>query len=170
MSNIVKSSLVEGFVSIFRATLKFFVELLNSRSIFLLIVGGIFAHSPFLIDLNITSGYYVEEDKQTISLWDVNDKCNSIFMKEHNIFLINKMNTNEVHRRVKVEFIKKQHSLYYNQAPFNIAGITFPLPDEQEERSDLFYYILGIIILIVSAFILRQRYKQYLEEKNKLNR
>jgi hypothetical protein len=141
------------------------------KSMLALIISSMFAQSNFLVDRNITSGYYAEADKQTISLWDVNDNCNCIFMKEHYIFFINKMNTNKVHRRVIIEFIKKQHSLNYNQAPFNLAGITFPLQDEEgEERSDLFYYILGIIILIVSAFILRQRYKQYLEEKNKLNR
>jgi hypothetical protein len=34
-----------------------------------------------------------------------------------------------------------------------------------EEKSDLFYYILGIFILIASGFILKQRYAQYLKDK-----
>jgi len=30
------------------------------------------------------------------------------------------------------------------------------------EKSDMFYYVLGIIILIAAGFILKQRYEQYL--------
>ena len=37
----------------------------------------------------------------------------------------------------------------------------------EKENSDLFYYLLGIIILIISAFLFKQRYKQFLEEKRK---
>ena len=40
----------------------------------------------------------------------------------------------------------------------------------KEEKSDLFYYILGIIILIVAGFILKQRYEQYLKQRDKLFR
>jgi hypothetical protein len=91
-------------------------------------------------------------------------------MNKPNILLVHKSNTNEDHKRSIYEFINKQQGVNYNQALFILAGINPPLQDEEEEkRSDLFYYILGILILIVSAFILRQRYKQYLEEKDKLN-
>ena len=36
----------------------------------------------------------------------------------------------------------------------------------KEEKSDLFYYVLGIIILIAAGFILKQRYEQYLKRRN----
>ena len=46
------------------------------------------------------------------------------------------------------------------------TDVVSPLQVEKE-NSDLFYYLLGIIILIISAFIFKQRYKQFLEEKRK---
>ena len=36
----------------------------------------------------------------------------------------------------------------------------------KEKKSDLFYYILGIVILIAAGFILKQRYAQYLKQRN----
>jgi hypothetical protein len=121
------------------------------------------------INMNITSSIVVENENKTISLWDLNDKNNAPFLKKHKMFPGNEMRTKGIHVGVKIEFIKKQHGLNYNHTHLILAGITPPSPDEEKERSDLFYYILGIIILIASAFILRQRYKQYLEEKDKLN-
>jgi len=38
----------------------------------------------------------------------------------------------------------------------------------EEEKSDLFYYILGILILIAAGFILKQRYEQYLKQRDNL--
>ena len=63
-----------------------------------------------------------------------------------------------------------QQTLPYHQLNLLKAAFVSPFQvEEREEKSDLFYYILGILILIISGFILRQRYKQYLEEKKKLN-
>jgi hypothetical protein len=120
--------------------------------------------------VDITLAYDEEVDKESVSLCDVNDKCISMFTNKHHIFLFTKLYANEWCRKDKIELIKKRRDLNYNQASFNLTNITYPLEEEEKERSDLFYYILGILILIISAFILRQRYKQYLEEKNKLNR
>ena len=39
----------------------------------------------------------------------------------------------------------------------------------EKEKSDLFYYILGIVILIAAGIIFKQRYAQYLKDKNTLN-
>lgn len=39
----------------------------------------------------------------------------------------------------------------------------------EREKSDLFYYILGIIILIAAGIIFKQRYEQYLKDKDRLN-
>ena len=38
----------------------------------------------------------------------------------------------------------------------------------KEEKSDLFYYVLGIMILIGAGFILKQRYEQYLKQRENL--
>jgi len=38
----------------------------------------------------------------------------------------------------------------------------------KEEKSDWFYYVLGIIILIAAGFILKQRYAQYLKQRGNL--
>ncbi len=38
----------------------------------------------------------------------------------------------------------------------------------KEEKSDLFYYVLGVMILIVAGFILKQRYEQYLKQRDNL--
>ena len=39
----------------------------------------------------------------------------------------------------------------------------------KEEKSDWFYYVLGIIILIAADFILKQRYEQYLKLRQNNN-
>jgi hypothetical protein len=39
---------------------------------------------------------------------------------------------------------------------------------DEKDKSDLFYYILGIFILIASGFILKQRYEQYLKQRDGL--
>jgi hypothetical protein len=38
----------------------------------------------------------------------------------------------------------------------------------KEEKSDLFYYVLGVMILIAAGFILKQRYEQYLKQRDNL--
>jgi len=38
----------------------------------------------------------------------------------------------------------------------------------KEEKSDLFYYVLGIVILIAAGYILKQRYEQYLKQRDNL--
>ncbi|UCH66682.1 MAG: hypothetical protein JSW63_06035, partial [Ignavibacterium sp.] len=87
-----------------------------------------------------------------------------------NLILINSdvhrvyKNINETKRNTKSEIIYNPSPITSHQSKLHLALITFPLQEEEKkERSDLFYYILGILILIISAFILRQRYKQYLE-------
>ena len=150
MRKIIKSLFVAAFISKFLNALKTLRHLLDLRSIFILIIAGIFAQLYMPINMNTTSRFVFENKNKTISLWETN--------------------TSEMQERVKVEKIKKQQQWNFNQAAINFAEITFPFQEEEtKERSDLFYYILGIIILIVSAFLLRQRYKQYLEEKDKLN-
>ncbi len=37
-----------------------------------------------------------------------------------------------------------------------------------KEKSDWFYYALGIMILIAAGFILKQRYEQYLKQRENL--
>ena len=53
-------------------------------------------------------------------------------------------------------------------AEFFNANDTSSSVTNKEEKSDLFYYILGIIILIAAGFILKQRYEQYLKQRDNL--
>ena len=103
------------------------------------------------------------------SVCDVNDKYTSIFLKGYIKHLTNAINKNEVVINEKLEYFSKQYSNISYSAFFILAGNTVPLQKE-EKRSDLFYYILGIIILIISALILKQRYKQYQKERDKIKR
>ena len=70
-------------------------------------------------------------------------------------------NKNELFQMSKLGLDYDKRPITYHLA---LIDITSPLQVE-EKKSDLFYYILGILILIIAAFILRQRYKKYLEEK-----
>ena len=48
------------------------------------------------------------------------------------------------------------------------ASDTSSSTTNKEEKSDLFYYVLGILILIAAGFILKQRYEQYLKQRENL--
>ena len=76
----------------------------------------------------------------------------------------------DANRNKTIATVDNQDTIYNYKFNHNLADLTLTFYDEEKnERSDLFYYLLGILILIISAFILRQRYKQYLDEKKKLN-
>ena len=53
-------------------------------------------------------------------------------------------------------------------AEFFEPGDTSSSVTHKKEKSDLFYYVLGIIILIAAGFILKQRYEQYLKQRDNL--
>ena len=55
-------------------------------------------------------------------------------------------------------------------AEFFEPGDTSSSVTHKGEKSDLFYYVLGIIILIAAGFILKQRYEQYLKQRDNLPR
>jgi len=51
---------------------------------------------------------------------------------------------------------------FFNESDTSSSGTN------KEEKSDLFYYVLGIIILIAAGYILKQRYEQYLKQRDNL--
>lgn len=55
-----------------------------------------------------------------------------------------------------------------NASLLQIADSTSNI-DSDDKKSDAFYYILGITILIVAAILFKKRYEQYLHDKDKLN-
>jgi hypothetical protein len=63
------------------------------------------------------------------------------------------------HQIVYAKFIDDE---FFNQSD-TASSVT-----NKDENSDLFYYVLGIIILITAGFILKQRYEQYLKQRDNL--
>jgi len=138
------------------------------KSMLALIISSIFAQSNFHFDRNITLSYDSKAEKVAVKRLDLIDRFSSNFMDSQRKYLI-ELNKNEDLRKTKLESVNNHNNKSYNRPSFRLAVITFPSPEE-EKRSDLFYYILGIITLIIAMFILRQRYKEYLKERDKLNR
>jgi hypothetical protein len=62
----------------------------------------------------------------------------------------------------------QQEILNLNYACILQATDSTILKDSGKYKSDLFYYILGTIILIAAAIIFKQRYEQYLKDKDRL--
>ena len=142
--------------------------MLIGKSMLSLIIGSMFAQTTYLVDRNIDSKLDAGVDSIVVSHRDVNNNHISISPENINKLLYGGLNKTEEPGKTKLEPIINHYSKSYNQASIILAGFTYPLQKE-EERSDLFYYILGIVILIIAMLILRQRYKEYLKERDKLN-
>jgi LPXTG-motif cell wall-anchored protein len=56
----------------------------------------------------------------------------------------------------------------HNASMLQLADSTSNM-NTDKEKSDTFYYILGIVILIVAAILFKKRYEQYLHDKDQLN-
>ena len=65
----------------------------------------------------------------------------------------------EINQIVYAKFIDDQ---FFNASDTSSSDIN------EEEKSDWFYYVLGIVILISAGFILKQRYEQYLKQRDNL--
>jgi len=138
------------------------------KSMLALIISSMFAQSTYLVDWNIDLNLDAGVDGIVVSHREVINNHISISPENINKLLYSGLIKNEDPGKTKLESIDNYLSNSYNQASIILADFTYPLQKE-EERSDLFYYILGIIILIISMFILRQRYREYLKERDKLN-
>lgn len=72
-----------------------------------------------------------------------------------------------LHPKIVMENNQIVYATLIDDEFFNASDTSSRVTSE-EEKSDLFYYILGIIILIAAGFILKQRYEQYLKQRNNL--
>ena len=72
-----------------------------------------------------------------------------------------------LHPKVVIENNQIIYATFINDEFFNASDTSSSVTNE-EEKSDLFYYILGILILIAAGFILKQRYEQYLKQRENL--
>ncbi|MGB5849210.1 MAG: hypothetical protein WBH40_12025 [Ignavibacteriaceae bacterium] len=78
--------------------------------------------------------------------------------------LIHKEN---LHPKIVIENDQIVYAEFIDDEFFN-ASDTSSSVTNKEDKSDLFYYVLGIIILIAAGFILKQRYEQYLKQRDNL--
>jgi hypothetical protein len=73
----------------------------------------------------------------------------------------------KLHPKIVIEDNQIVYAKYIDDEFFN-ASDTSSSVTNKEEKSDLFYYALGILILIAAGFILKQRYEQYLKQRDYL--
>jgi len=72
-----------------------------------------------------------------------------------------------LHPKIDIENNQIVYATLIDDEFFNASDTTSSATNK-EEKSDLFYYILGILILIAAGFILKQRYEQYLKQRDNL--
>ena len=97
---------------------------------------------------------------------------NAIFVTIFFLF-IHLSNSSEVihkeilHPKIVIEKNQIEYATFMDDEFFNVSD-TSSSTTNKEEKSDLFYYVLGILILIAAGFILKQRYEQYLKQRENL--
>jgi hypothetical protein len=73
----------------------------------------------------------------------------------------------KLHPKIVIEDNQIVYAKFIDDEFFN-ASDTSSSVTNKEDKSDLFYYALGILILIAAGFILKQRYEQYLKQRDNL--
>jgi len=71
------------------------------------------------------------------------------------------------HPKIVTEINQLVYAKFIDDEFFN-ASDTSSSDTNEVEKSDWFYYVLGIVILISAGFILKQRYEQYLKQRENL--
>ena len=90
-----------------------------------------------------------------LSLWDVSDKQTSLFMKFFYEFLSENIDKSEALRKAKVKFITEVDPNPYYWAAFTLAGNSNSI--DFEKQSNNFYYLLGILVLIMLGYALYKK-------------
>ena len=72
-----------------------------------------------------------------------------------------------VHPKIVIENNQIVYAEFIDNEFFNANDTTSNVTNK-EEKSDLFYYVLGTIILIAAGLILKQRYENYLKQRDNL--
>jgi CHAT domain-containing protein len=94
-----------------------------------------------------------------VSLWDVNDKYTSYFMKEFYNFLIDGFNKPEALRRAKLSFMKKYSPNPYYWSAFVLSGNPSKVKIQQASLFNEFYYLSVIVIIAILLYIFHSKRK-----------
>ena len=102
----------------------------------------------------ITSKYFMLFTKVSLVM---------IFFLSINFFNSSELIHKEIlHTRIDIENNQIVNVRFIDSEYFNTSDTSSRVTNK-EEKSDWFYYVLGIIILIAAGLILKQRYEQYLQ-------
>ena len=72
-----------------------------------------------------------------------------------------------LHPKIVIENNPIVYAKFIDDEFFNDSDTSSSVKNNKE-KSDWFYYVLGVMILIAAGFILKQRYKQYLKQRDNL--
>jgi CHAT domain-containing protein len=86
-----------------------------------------------------------------VSLWDVNDKYTSIFMKYFYSFLSNGVSKSEALRFAKLKFIKQINPNPYYWSAFTIAGNDSPI-NIQVMNYTYYIFFVGLFLILIYIF------------------
>ncbi len=92
-----------------------------------------------------------------VSLWDVNDKYTSYFMKDFYKHLASGISKSEALRKAKLDFIKNYSSNPYYWSAFVLSGNPSSI-NIQEASFFTFFHFLGILLLIGLIYFIFKKY------------
>lgn len=92
-----------------------------------------------------------------VSLWDVNDKYTSLFMQSFYHFLSEGYTKSEALRKAKIFFRNNYSANPYYWAAFVLSGDISRISDIKASSGNYLLYILGGIIIFISAIYLTRR-------------
>ncbi|MCF6271101.1 MAG: CHAT domain-containing protein [Melioribacteraceae bacterium] len=101
-----------------------------------------------------------------VSLWDINDKYTSIFMKYFYSFLSKDVSKSEALRLAKLKFRKEDNSNPYYWAAFVFSGNDVPINFQTSRGISPFVYIGVVLLLILAYFLFIQKSKKGVILKN----
>lgn len=91
-----------------------------------------------------------------VTLWDVNDKYTSYFMKEFYKQLASGKSKSEALKDTKLEFIKNYSANPYYWSAFVLSGDPSAIKLEQASSFSVIYLILILLLLAIAYFILKK--------------
>ncbi len=96
-----------------------------------------------------------------VSLWDVNDKYTSIFMKYFYSFLSDDIAKSEALRLAKLKFMTESNSNPYYWAAFTLSGNDLPI-NIQLKNNLLIFILAGLLLFLILIFylIVQKRFKK----------
>ncbi len=102
-----------------------------------------------------------------VSLWDVNDKYTSIFMKYFYSFLNENVSKSEALQLAKIKFIKENNSNPYYWAAFTLSGNDAPIVFKTKDSLLTYLLILLLLSLVLASyFLIQNKFKKGVVLKN----